>query len=76
MSERWGNCGSCGGKGHKLEVVHEGRSATGFVVTTYPAGIAEAQTFDGPHVIAVAKGVECGMCGGTGHSGDINDYQG
>jgi len=50
MSERWGNCRSCGGKGSKKV---SGQDMTG-----------ERTYYD----------EECGTCGGTGESGDIQDY--
>lgn len=60
MSERWGACRSCNGQGFRL------------VEDDPKDGSELAQATDGKYYFKQ----ECGLCGGTGHSGDIQDYKG
>ncbi len=75
MSERWGDCRSCGGKGWKAEIVYERRSVQGFkvqeILAKPPHNVDMA--FEGGYAIIVAKTVQCGTCNGEGHSGDSAD---
>jgi hypothetical protein len=74
MSERYGDCRSCGGRGYK-------------VVGTVKAGQVEVTADNVREVLSglLERGEglrqemlkeECGRCGGTGQSGDTQDYRG
>lgn len=60
MSERYGRCKSCLGTGF----VHR---EDGDVEKNKIVGVGA----NGKIIYAV----ECGLCGGTGHSGDVDDYR-
>lgn len=71
MSERYGTCKACAGKGYTLNVIHTDKNPTGFIVQkVFPNKSVEETTFEGKLMIMVARTMECGRCGGTGHCGD------